>query len=343
MPSKVPEYSTIVLSSTRENVHLEYTPSQLPPKPSDEWTRFVCISDTHAHAFAVPDGDVLLHSGDLTNTGTLREFEKTMDWLYSLPHRIKIIIAGNHDLTLHTEWYEQTHMQQHREKQAIEHILTLMKGPRADEAGIIYLRNEEYEFQTKDGGRIWSAYGSPWSPEFCDWAFNYPREEGETLVAKFPKTDILLTHGPPYEILDRTNGGQDVGQNIAGFMYNRNRALSPCLHLFGHIHEAHGAYIHTWDPALEDAPPMVQNTDPSMSSARAGEPDAEPPETALDTTVFVNTANYPTGKKAYRPGVRPLFGGPGFQAVVEVSADDVWCVFWCESREKLGVFGGEIA
>jgi hypothetical protein len=90
MSSKVPEYSTIVLSSTRENVHLEYTPSQLPPKPSDEWTRFVCISDTHAHAFEVPDGDVLLHSGDLTNTGTLREFEKTMDWLYSLPHRIKM-------------------------------------------------------------------------------------------------------------------------------------------------------------------------------------------------------------------------------------------------------------
>jgi hypothetical protein len=77
----------------------------------------------------------------------------------------------------------------------------MMKGPRADEAGIVYLREEEYEFQTKDGGRIWSVYGSPvrmclsifncfyetfrvlfikWSPEFCDWAFNYPREEGES-------------------------------------------------------------------------------------------------------------------------------------------------------------------
>ncbi|KAF8159020.1 Metallo-dependent phosphatase-like protein [Pholiota molesta] len=288
-----PEYTTVVLSSPREIVHLEYTPSQLPPKPSDAWTRFVCISDTHAHAFEVPDGD------------------KTMDWLYSLPHRIKIIIAGNHDLTLHTEWYEQTHMQQHREKQA-KRILTMMKGPRADEAGIIYLRDEEYKFQTKDGGRIWSVYGSPWSPESCDWAFNYPREEGETLVAKFPKTDILLTHGPPYEILDRTNGGQDVGCEA---LRARLPDLRPRLHLFGHIHEAHGAYIHTWDPALDDAPPMVQNTDPSMSSERAGEP-TEPPETALDTTVFVNAANYPTGKKAYRPGVRPLFGGPGFQAVV---------------------------
>ncbi|KAF8159018.1 Metallo-dependent phosphatase-like protein [Pholiota molesta] len=315
MPSIVPEYPTVVLSSAREIVHLEYPPSHLPPKPSDEWTRFVCISDTHAHAFAVPDGDVLLHSGDLTNTGTLREFEKTMDWLYSLPHRIKIIIAGNHDLTLHTEWYEQTHMQQHREKQAIERILTMMKGPRADEAGIIYLRDEEYNSKLKMVAGFGAFMGHrfiKWSPEFCDWAFNYPREEGETLVAKFPKTDILLTHGPPYEILDRTNGGQDVGCEA---LRARLPDLRPRLHLFGHIHEAHGAYIHTWDPALDDAPPMVQNTDPSMSSERAGEP-TEPPETALDTTVFVNAANYPTGKKAYRPGVRPLFGGPGFQAVV---------------------------
>lgn len=83
-------YADVVLKSSKEIVHLEYTPSKLPPKPSEEWTRFVCISDTHSRTFEVPTGDVLLHSGDLTNTGTVKDFEKTMDWLYSLPHKTKM-------------------------------------------------------------------------------------------------------------------------------------------------------------------------------------------------------------------------------------------------------------
>jgi 3',5'-cyclic AMP phosphodiesterase CpdA len=82
----------IVLTSPKEIVHLEYDdPGALPPPPSDEWTRFVCVSDTHSRAFDVPDGDVLLHSGDLTNTGTAAEFQKTMSWLYGLPHKIKML------------------------------------------------------------------------------------------------------------------------------------------------------------------------------------------------------------------------------------------------------------
>ena len=55
-----------VLASPREIVHLN--PETLPPRPSDEWTRFVCISDTHSRTFYAPDGDVFLHSGNLTNT-----------------------------------------------------------------------------------------------------------------------------------------------------------------------------------------------------------------------------------------------------------------------------------
>ena len=83
----------VVLTSPKEIVHLEYDLSTLPPRPSDEWTRFVCISDTHSATFDVPDGDVLLHSGDLTNTGTVENFKKTMEWLYNLPHKIKMLVS----------------------------------------------------------------------------------------------------------------------------------------------------------------------------------------------------------------------------------------------------------
>jgi hypothetical protein len=78
----------IVIMSPTAVVHLEY---DLDLSPSQNgWTRFVCISDTHARSFPVPPGDVLLHSGDLTNTGTYQEFELTMNWLYGLPHKNKM-------------------------------------------------------------------------------------------------------------------------------------------------------------------------------------------------------------------------------------------------------------
>lgn len=86
------DYPDLTIRSAREIVHLQYSAASLPAPPSDEWTRFVCISDTHSRNFDVPDGDVLLHSGDLTMTGTLDDFEKTMEWITSLPHKIKMYV-----------------------------------------------------------------------------------------------------------------------------------------------------------------------------------------------------------------------------------------------------------
>ena len=73
-------------------VHADYDINNPPPKPSADWTRFVCVSDTHTRAFAVPDGDVLLHSGDLTEVGTVVEMRATMEWISSMPHRTKMSV-----------------------------------------------------------------------------------------------------------------------------------------------------------------------------------------------------------------------------------------------------------
>jgi len=72
-------------------VHLQYEYRKEPSKPSQgEWTRFVCVSDTHSMVCPVPDGDVLLHSGDLTDTGEVGEMSKMMDWLRGLEHKVKM-------------------------------------------------------------------------------------------------------------------------------------------------------------------------------------------------------------------------------------------------------------
>ena len=91
-PTLGPNAVPITISSGSENavVHTQYDPDDVPNIPGPDWTRFVCISDTHCHTFPVPDGDVLLHSGDLTHTGTLAQFETTVNWLKSLPHPLKM-------------------------------------------------------------------------------------------------------------------------------------------------------------------------------------------------------------------------------------------------------------
>ena len=78
------------ISTASTAVYLDYDVPDPPPVPASNWTRFVCISDTHAHEFPVPAGDVLLHAGDLTHTGRVREFRTTFEWLRSLPHPVKM-------------------------------------------------------------------------------------------------------------------------------------------------------------------------------------------------------------------------------------------------------------
>ncbi|KAL6307091.1 Metallo-dependent phosphatase-like protein [Sparassis latifolia] len=293
-------------------VHTEYDISAPPPLPGPEWTRFVCISDTHSRQFAVPEGDVLLHSGDLTNSGTYKGFRSTIEWLADLPHPHKIIIAGNHDLPLdqNDDWYEKNWERWHwPEKevrlrvnnvtlntctcsQDVSMIKELLQGELATSANILYLEDQQHEFRVKEGGRLWSVYGSPWSPDFYNWAFNYERSlQAEKIVSSIPKTDILLTHGPPFGILDETITHEQVGCETLAMRLATT--LRPRLHVFGHIHEAHGALIQEWD---------------ADGQGRAhGE-----------RTVFVNAANWPMGSRARpAPGEsRIQFGERPFQPVI---------------------------
>jgi len=175
--------------------------------------RIVCLSDTHGRhqSLKVPDGDLLLHSGDLTSQGHLPQLAEAAAWLRSLPHRHKVVIAGNHDFCL---------------EQAPQEARQLLEG-------LTYLQDESVQIQ---GLRI---YGSPWQPWFYDWAFNLRRGEPLRKVwAKIPHdTDILLTHGPPHGVLDLTSHGHRAGCEE---LLLRVQQVNPGLHLFGHIHEAYG-------------------------------------------------------------------------------------------------------
>jgi hypothetical protein len=175
--------------------------------------RLVLLSDTHGFhdRLRIPDGDVLVHAGDFTTSGKETQVRAFAKWLKNQPHEHKIVIAGNHDRCLE---------------------LDLGLGEKLFE-GATYLLDRE---TTAAGLRF---YGSPWQPEFLSWAFNLPRGEPLRQVwSKIPPgIDVLVTHGPPWGILDRTFSGALVGCEELLMAVERAR---PRLHVFGHIHEGAG-------------------------------------------------------------------------------------------------------
>jgi Icc-related predicted phosphoesterase len=177
--------------------------------------RLVLLSDTHGlHAdITVPAGDVLIHAGDMSTGGEPEEIRDFGQWLQSQPHKHKIVIAGNHDFLFEDE-------------------------PAKAQAllpGCTYLQDSSVVIDSV------TFYGSPYTPRFFDWAFNQDR--GPVSAARWAKipnaTDVLITHGPPFGILDRTTAGEFAGCHDLLAAIQR---IKPRLHVFGHIHEGAGMH-----------------------------------------------------------------------------------------------------
>lgn len=180
--------------------------------------KIVLLSDTHSlhDRLDVPPGDLLLHAGDFSKRGTRAETAAFLDWFAGLPHPHKVLVAGNHDFIAE------------RAPELLEQMMP---------ESITYLNDSG---ATVNGIRIW---GSPIQPWFFDWAFNrHPGPDIDRHWQLIPDdTDILITHGPPNGILDRTVKGK-----LAGCVDLRRhlKRIQPRLHVFGHIHEAYGTETH---------------------------------------------------------------------------------------------------
>ena len=174
--------------------------------------RLVCLADTHNlhHEVPIPDGDVLIHAGDFTDAGTRNETNNFLRWMDSQPHKHKIIVPGNHDFFF--------------EKQ--EQIATIPES-------ITLLIDKGIEIE---GKKFW---GSPVTPGSGNWAFK--RDFGAEIARNWSlipqDTDVLITHTPPYGIMDQIESGLRLGcEELAKIL----KIVEPELHLFGHIHYSSG-------------------------------------------------------------------------------------------------------
>ncbi|KAJ5543434.1 hypothetical protein N7461_009437 [Penicillium sp. DV-2018c] len=197
--------------------------SMLTPKPTIK-TRICMLSDTHtstphpptsSHAYRhpLPKADILLHAGDLTKVGYRTEHETTLSLLTSASAELKLVIAGNHDITLDAEHFISSGYKRHRraERLASESIIytddeslqselrdrtkdknrtpdrkalavyaasvrDLWTSDAARKAGIVYLDEGVHSF-TLSTGAIFTVYASGYTPEFYNWAFAYPRSQ----------------------------------------------------------------------------------------------------------------------------------------------------------------------
>jgi Icc-related predicted phosphoesterase len=179
--------------------------------------RIVCISDTHAlhneMEHSIPEGDILIHAGDCTNVGDLPDLIDFKRFLNKQPHKYKVVISGNHDWCFSNfAW----------------------AGNIIIDQNTFYLRDCFIEIE---GLKI---YGSPYTPNFYNWAF---MEDDKTELKRrwsfIPNdTDVLVTHGPPFYILDRTEDLDRAGSQTLEERLQDLKNLK--LHVFGHIHEAYG-------------------------------------------------------------------------------------------------------
>jgi predicted phosphodiesterase len=222
-------------------------PSYKPP-PSAKPIKVVCISDTHSKIppQSLPKGDLLIHCGDLTNTGTLGSIQQSIDWLktYQKPwpgssdgFTYIVCIAGNHDSYL-DERSRSAH-DRHYSKRKLNwgKILYLQHSP-------ITLR-----FGGNDGvtERTLKIYGAPQIPK-CggkEFAFQYPRGQDAWSNTVPNDVDILVSHNPPKYHLDiPENGGLGCEHELKEVW-----RVKPKLHVFGHVHAGYGRENVWWDDA----------------------------------------------------------------------------------------------
>ena len=163
------------------------------------------FSDTHGNhrALQVPENvDIVICAGDAVEDNLVGdEYDDFIEWFSSIPCKWKIFVSGNHELSFELD-------------QADKII------QRMTEKGISVLED---------------------AIEDCDGVIIASISDKSSISDEdIPEDiDIVVTHNPPYGILDENMGSV----NILNFIMK----AKPKYHLFGHIHSTAGLNVQFGD------------------------------------------------------------------------------------------------
>ncbi|KAH9841165.1 MFS general substrate transporter [Teratosphaeria destructans] len=239
--------------------------------------RFLVLSDTHNFEIdaadekyplrlPMPKVDVVLHCGDLTQAGGTSAYKKALRMLGHFDADLKLVIAGNHDISLDAEYW-QSHLEEDDEPEEHDEAVAIMTGPLAKAAKVTYLTEGRCEF-TLPSGKPFSIFVSPYQPECGDWAFGYKRDEHRWQIPE----DLCLT-------------AATINISAVNTCYSAIERSRPLLHCFGHIHESCGAEVKRWDE--------IETIDGCAVGLSRVDESGEPGKTTLypgKSTLMVNAA-----------------------------------------------------
>ena len=178
--------------------------------------KIISVADTHRQHWdiKIPECDIFVFAGDgeLDSAGALFDFNR---WLGTIKAKHKIVSGGNHDFFL-----------AEKPKEELQTYFT----------NAIYVQNESVEIM---GIKFWA---SPYSVKFGNWAWMLNSQQLEKIWDTIPSdTDIVITHSPPFGILDDT-GFSQVPCGCPKLLYKLEE-IKPKYHIFGHIHNGSGVYV----------------------------------------------------------------------------------------------------
>lgn len=247
--------------------------------------RVVCISDTHSlQPPKIPKGDLLIHSGDLCNNGTIEEIQQTINWIKTLPHPKKVVISGNHDGYFDPKsrctdddkrfMFLRERFEYQNEKDRydggggfnakdvfdwgddiyyLEHDCVTISFPPQGQVQVESAEGQVEKEKETTKKRTLTIYGAPNIPEIVKFgpehAFTYPPNKDiwkNTIHdTNNDNIDILITHTPPQSHLDLS----PVYSTGCPYLLSETWRIRPKLHVFGHIHAGYGCEPVFWDEA----------------------------------------------------------------------------------------------
>ncbi|CAG8428474.1 unnamed protein product [Penicillium salamii] len=210
-------------------------------------TRILVVSDTHGletppDIVARQHADVAIHCGDLTTGSLLDEFKASIRYIQALNAPLKLVMAGNHDFTMDIPVFQKK-----------------VNDTKYLDQDLIHCFYGSHSFRLENGALL-NVYTSPYTPSYGDWGFQYKPDDGHDY--QIDNADLVMTHGPPKGIMDRTRSGERAGSTC---LFTATAQHRPLMHCFGHIHEGWGAKLVKWRDPISAEPSHLTDIDNEKS------------------------------------------------------------------------------